>query len=133
MPNIFTSVVDSGHRQEFATGAQRDTQAGKGRYDLLPYHAIDRLSRHFENGARKYGDENWRRGIPLRRYLDSMLRHAFKVLAGMQDEDHGAAILWNCACLIETQELIRLGLLPQELDDLPKPVVLNKQSEETQS
>lgn len=118
----FDKVVDSGKRQEFETGAVRDTQEGKGRFDLLPYYAITRLAQHFENGARKYTDDNWRKGIPLRRYLDSLMRHTFKFMAGMQDEDHLAAIMWNAACLLETQEMIKLGLLPKELDNLPVPV-----------
>lgn len=123
-PKTFGAVKDSGGpKQKFSTGAHRDIQEGKGRFDLLPYYAITRLAQHFENGAKKYGDENWRKGIPLRRYLDSMIRHAFKVLAGMDDEDHLAAVAWNACCLLETQELVRLGLLPKELDDLPKPVV----------
>ena len=119
----FNKVVDSGKRQEFGTGAVRDTQEGKGRFDLLPYYAITRLAQHFENGSQKYGDDNWRKGIPLRRYLDSMMRHAFKFMAGMKDEDHLSAIMWNSACLLETQEMIRIGLLPKELDNLPASVV----------
>jgi hypothetical protein len=129
MTTKFDKVVDSGERQEFGTGAVRDIQDGKGRFDLLPYYAITRLAQHFENGAKKYGDENWRQGIPLRRYLDSLLRHAFKVLSGSDDEDHLAAVIWNACCLLETQELIKQGLLPDELDNLPKPVVQNGEQE----
>ena len=119
----FNKVMDSGKVQEFATGAVRDTQEGKGRFDLLPYYAITRLAKLFENGAKRYSEENWKKGIPLRRYLDSMLRHSFKFMAGIEDEDHLAAVMWNAACLLETQELIKLGLLPKELDNLPAPVV----------
>lgn len=129
----YDKVVDSGARQEFGTGAVRDTQDGKGRFDLLPYYAITRLAQHFENGAQKYGDDNWRQGIPLRRYLDSMLRHAFKFLAGSRDEDHLAAVIWNASCLLETQELINQGLLPQELDNLPTPVVKEDENERKDS
>ena len=115
-------IKDSGQRHKFVTGAQRDTQEGKGRFDLLPVHAITRLAQHFENGAKKYGDNNWLKGIPLSRYLDSMLRHAFKFKGGLKDEDHLAAVIWNACCLLETQELIRRGKLPKELDNLPESV-----------
>lgn len=121
MGKKFKAVKDSGVRQEFETGAVRDTQEGKGRFDLLPINAIIRLAKHFENGAKKYGDENWRKGIPLRRYLDSMLRHCFKFAGGLEDEDHLSAIIWNACCLLETQEMIRMGRLPKELDNLPAP------------
>lgn len=116
----FKEVKDSGERQKFGTGAQRDTQSGKGRYDLLPTRAMKRLAQHFENGAIKYDARNWEKGIPLSRYLDSALRHTFKFLEGQRDEDHLSAGIWNLMCLLETQERIELGILPKELDDLPK-------------
>ena len=115
-------VKDSGARQLFETGAQRDVQEGKGRFDLLPIHSITRLAKHFESGAGKYGIDNWKKGIPLRRYLDSMLRHSFKFMCGAKDEDHLAAVIWNACCLMETKELIDRNLLPKELDDLPPSV-----------
>jgi hypothetical protein len=116
---MYDSVKDSGERQEFETGAVRDTGTGKGRFDLLPSYAITRVAQHFENGAVKYADENWRKGIPLRRYLDSALRHLFKFLEGQRDEDHAAAAAWNILALIETEEMIRRSRLPASLDNLP--------------
>jgi hypothetical protein len=115
------SVKDSGQRQEFDTGSRRDTNKGKGRFDLLPPYAILRIAKHFENGADKYGDRNWEKGQPLSRYLDSAERHLYCVKMGLVDEDHLAAIAWNILTLIETQKRIELGLLPENLDNLPKP------------
>jgi hypothetical protein len=112
-------LKDSGTRQEFSTGAVRDNQGGKGRYDLLPMFALFRLARVFEKGAIKYDADNWRKGIPLRRYLDSALRHICKFAEGHRDEDHAAQALWNIACLIETEHMIQTGQLPQSLNDLP--------------
>jgi hypothetical protein len=116
----YKQVKDSGKRQFFNTGSRRDTRDGKGRYDLLPPIAIDRLARHYENGARKYGDRNWEKGQPLSRYFDSALRHLFKALAHKIDEDHLIAAVWNILAIVETQERIQLKLLPKHLDDLPK-------------
>lgn len=115
-------LKDSGERQAFSTGAQRDTQAGKGRYDLLPVLALRRLAVVLEKGAAKYDDRNWEKGIPLSRYVDSALRHLFKHLEGWTDEDHAAQALWNVACLIQTAEMVDRGLLPRELADLPSYV-----------
>jgi len=86
----FTAVKDSGERQQFSTGSVRDTQVGKGRFDLIPTDALRRLAQHYENGARKYGDRNWEKGQPLGRYLDSAFRHLVNVLDGKTDEDHAA-------------------------------------------
>lgn len=40
------SILDSGTRREFDTGAVRDIQEGKGRCDLLPLRVITRLLNH---------------------------------------------------------------------------------------
>ncbi len=115
----FTSVKDSGKRQEFDTGSVRDTREGKGRYDLIPPIAIERLAHHFENGAVKYGDRNWEKGQPLTRYLDSAIRHIYTFLEGDRSEDHLIAGVWNLMAAVHTEEMISRGLLPFELNDLP--------------
>ena len=113
-------VKDSGYRQKFDTGAHRDTSEGKGRFDLLPCEAITRLAKHFEAGAKKYSDDNWRKGIPLNRYLDSAFRHLYKFMDGQRDEDHAIAAAWNILCMIETEHMIDMGKLPKELNTLRK-------------
>ena len=114
-----TELKDSGSRSQFDTGAQRDAQEGKGRMDLLPFSALMELSKVFEAGANKYRANNWRRGIPLSRYADSGSRHFAKWMAGWRDEPHLEMAAWNFMCLIETQLLIKQGLLPETLNDLP--------------
>ena len=59
---------------------------------------------HFEDGARKYGDNNWRNGIPCRCYLDSAIRHYLKYCRGDEDEPHRRAFVWNILCCLWTQE-----------------------------
>jgi hypothetical protein len=108
----------SGQRQEFATGSRRDSQDGKGRYDLLPPEAIRRYAQLLERGADVYGGRNWELGQPFSRVLSSMLRHAFQAAAGQDDEDHLAAVIFNAAALITFQERIADGTLPAELNDL---------------
>lgn len=109
---------DSGERQHFETGSQRDSREGKGRYDLLPPEAVRRLAQVFERGAVKYEDRNWEKGQPLTRFLDSALRHTFAVLEGKKDEDHAAQAAWNLFAFITISERIEAGKLPLELDDL---------------
>ena len=115
----FDHVKDSGERQEFSTGSVRDTQTGKGRYDLISPFVEERDAKHMENGARKYNPRNWERGQPVSRYIDSAKRHINKFQQGLKDEDHLAAARWNLACIMHTLEMIERGLLPKELDDLP--------------
>jgi hypothetical protein len=113
-------VRDSGRRQRFATGMQRDVRAGKGRYDLLPCFVIDRDAHLYQNGAAKYNDRNWEKGQPFSRAIDSALRHIFQYLRGDREEDHLAAARFNLACVMHYEEMIARGLLSEELDDLPK-------------
>ncbi len=115
----FEEVKDSGERQEFDTGSQRDSREGKGRFDLISPIALLRIAQHFENGAEKYGDRNWEKGQPLSRYLDSAIRHIYAFLGGSRDEDHLAAASWNTMAAIHTETLIEEELLPKELNDLP--------------
>ena len=109
---------DSGQREDFPTGSKRDTREGKGRYDLLSPYAIKRLAQVYERGSVKYGDNNWRLGQPLSRFLDSALRHTFQVLDGRVDEDHAGQAVWNLMAFIETQYRIETGELPAHLDDM---------------
>lgn len=38
-----TQIIDSGNRTEFATGAVRDIQQGKGRFDLMPLDVMSEV------------------------------------------------------------------------------------------
>lgn len=57
---------------------------------------------HFEDGAKKYGERNWEKGIPVHRYIDSALRHYLKWIRGDKDESHDRAFCWNIICAIWT-------------------------------
>ena len=58
------------------------------------------VSKHFEEGCKKYGDNNWQKGIPANCYLDSALRHYLKWRRGDNDEPHDRAFVWNIMCCI---------------------------------
>src|SRR5690606_13479750 len=112
-------LKDSGVRQEFNTGAKRDTNVGKGRYDLISPIALRRLAIVMEKGAEKYDARNWEKGMPLSRYIDSALRHIYQYLSGKRDEDHAAQAMFNIMALIHTEEMIEREILPNQLYDLP--------------
>lgn len=60
------------------------------------------VAKHFEEGCKKYGENNWRRGIPVHCYIDSAVRHYLKYLATWEDEPHDRAVIWNLMCAIWT-------------------------------
>lgn len=78
------------------------------------YACLLDLAKHFEDGARKYSDRNWEKGIPCHCFVDSGVRHYIKFMAGWDDEPHDRAFLWNMYCLLWT-----LRNHP-DLNDLPQ-------------
>lgn len=60
------------------------------------------VSKHFEEGCKKYGERNWQKGIPTHCYIDSAVRHYLKFLRGDTDEPHDRAFVWNILCCIWT-------------------------------
>lgn len=113
---IYEKVKDSGNRQKFESGAVRDIQEGKGRFDLIPPIAIKRLAKHYENGSKKYGDRNWEKGIPVSRCMDSCFRHLYNYMAGDYEEDHLAAAMWNIAAIMHYE---KYNTDMHDLDNIP--------------
>jgi hypothetical protein len=68
-------------------------------YDSLETMLLE-TSIHFEQGAKKYGENNWQKGLPVNCYLDSAIRHYLKWRRGDKDEPHDRAFCWNIMCCI---------------------------------
>lgn len=79
-------------------------------------NAMLELSMHYKEGAKKYAERNWEKGIPVHCYIDSCVRHLLKWYDGWEDEPHDRAVLWNLFGLAWT-----LANKP-ECDDRPKKV-----------
>lgn len=104
LPPMFITK-DSGKREEFESGMQRDTQEGKARWDLLlpldvPYkdQFFTRVAELLARGAEKYDARNWEQATgteELDRFKASALRHLMQWAAGDTDEDHAAAVVFN--------------------------------------
>lgn len=58
------------------------------------------VAKHYEEGAKKYGEANWTLGIPAYCYIDSAVRHYFKWVRGDTCEFHNRAFVWNLLCCI---------------------------------
>ena len=115
----FTKPIKVTGVRDFGTGAQRDPNNDKGRYDLLSPLFLRRLAVHTQKGGQARGDRNWEAGMPMAAVLDSAIRHLFNYLEGDRSEDHLAAAAWNVMNLIHHEEAIERGILPAELNNLP--------------
>jgi hypothetical protein len=113
-------MEDSGKRTEFSTGAVRDTAEGKSRPDLISPYAQMREGGWLAEGARKYAERNWEKGMLFSRCIASICRHLFQYMLGMRNEDHLAAIRCNAGFLMHYEAMISAGRLPADLDDMPK-------------
>ncbi len=92
-------VKDSGKREHFSGGGQRDTEDGKIDYTLIfDGPMLKRWAAHLTKGAKKYEPRNWMlfdSEIELERAKRSLVRHLVQYLDGEVDEDHAAAIYFN--------------------------------------
>ena len=103
----------SGKKEEFETGATRETKEGKGLPALIYPGLLLRLAKWLEIGAKNHGARNWEQGIPSESYLNSDYRHTIAYHMGDRSEDHLAAKLFNTMGLIYNEEQ------KPELCDLP--------------
>ena len=92
-------VRDSGNRQEFESGMQRDTTDDKIDYLLVRDGPMfKRWAKHLTLGAKKYNKRNWMKAAGAEEYArfrESAARHFEAWLNGEVDEDHAAACYFN--------------------------------------
>ena len=88
---------------QWETGAIRDSQDGKARYDLIDPGFLLRLAEVMREGAEHYAEFNWVKGIPSQRYMASLLRHIEKYRAGDRSEDHPAKAAFNLMGLMRNE------------------------------
>ena len=141
---IVKELEPTDNNRHFDSGAVRDTNKGKGRFDCVDlsafadvdevmeaisltqlalidgdkntamgfikeaisdivdkagYDAILRCGKVAEKGAEKYGEGNWKRGIPASSYIDSAVRHWCKYRNGWEDENHLGSAVWSLQAL----------------------------------
>jgi len=54
-------------------------------------------------GARKYGERNWEKGLPKSNLINHALHHLFKLVEGDTSENHASHLVWNVLTLIHFQ------------------------------
>lgn len=94
-----------GSTVRFATGAVRSSDAEATRYDLISPIGLEAVARTCAEGAAKYGDWNWEKGMPVHDLLNHALRHVYRHLAGDRSEPHLAHAAWGLLAAIHSDEL----------------------------
>lgn len=89
--------------ETFPSGAVR-SQLDDVRYDLISPFGLQRLAIRYALGARNFGDNNWRKGMPFSALLNHILNHLTLYLAGEKGTDHLAGAAWGLFALMEFEE-----------------------------
>lgn len=75
--------------------------SGKVPLGLFPREAIIEICKVLDFGAKKYGRDNWRKGMKWTRVSDAALRHLFAWISGDDyDDESGINHLAHCGCCI---------------------------------
>lgn len=109
--------------KEFTSGAVRSSDAEAFRYDLISPIGLAAVARACQEGAAKYGDFNWERGMPAHDLLNHALRHIYVWLSGDRKEDHLGHAAWGLMGAIHSLEVwpdLNAGSIREEGCRLPE-------------
>ncbi len=90
--------------RKFESGAVRSDDADSERYDLMSPFAAQRAAKIYAEGAEKYGDRNWEKGMPIEDVLNHLERHLILWKMGDRSEDHLAKIRVNADFIMHYEE-----------------------------
>jgi len=119
-PAPVSTMQDTGMRRVFKSGAVRDSDEGKSRPDLVSPFALERIGNWLMLGSKKYEPRNWEAGMEFSAVTSSLHRHLMKYMQCDKHEDNLAAIATNAIFLMHYETMIERGILPENLNDLPK-------------
>ena len=97
---------------KFTSGAIRDVQDGKEDYiETISWTAFRRYAQYMTGKKKKYGEGNFKLGIPVESYEKSLVRHLVKYLTNKyengnleKEEDHLSAMVFNILGIMHEQE-----------------------------
>jgi len=89
--------------RKFETGAIRDNDEAKEDYiETISWTAFKRYAQYMTGKKKKYGVGNFKKGIPIESYEQSLLRHVQKYVENKHEggvveteEDHLSAMVFN--------------------------------------
>ena len=109
--------IRPGTTAKFGTGAVRSSDVEQFRYDLVSPIGLREVARACAEGASKYGDWNWEKGMPVHDLLNHVLAHVYQFLGGDRSEPHLGHAAWGLLAAIHSHELwpeLNAGTLRRE-------------------
>ena len=98
-------TASEGVTAKFGTGARRSDTVEEFRYDLITPIGLREVARTCAEGAAKYDDYNWEKGMPVNDLLNHALAHVYQFLAGDRSEPHLPHAAWNMLAAIHSDTL----------------------------
>ena len=100
------------NKRRFKSGAIRDSEEGKEDYiETISWIALRRYAQYMTSKKSKYGEGNFKKGIPTESYERSLVRHLQKYLANKyegqdteKEEGHIEAIIFNAMGILHEEE-----------------------------
>ena len=72
---------------------------GKLRWSLVDLMCFEDMVRVLEAGAKKYSEDNWKKGLPMKAQCDSMMRHLIALMSGeLNDPETGLPHIGHIQC-----------------------------------
>lgn len=98
----------SGPSPNLGSDPSRDARKhddGKLSYSMLPVDALAELVKVYDLGAKKYGRDNWTKGMEWHRVYDGLQRHANAFWSGeefdpVDGQRHMASVAWAALTLL---------------------------------
>lgn len=98
--------------RKFESGAIRDMDTGKEDYiETISWTGFKRYAQYMTSKKSRYGAGNFKKGIPITSYEQSLVRHLQKYLSNKyedgaveKNEDHLSAMLFNIFGIIHEEE-----------------------------
>lgn len=100
-----------------------------GNNDLTPEMLRQRYTKWMNRNSKKYGTDNWEKGLPNTRSVDAIFRHLIDYLRGDKSEDHITAIVFNCVAIMQIENMVVNNRLSEEYAVYPLTPVVKEDSE----
>lgn len=115
-PNCHNNIIYEQEIRKFDSGAVRDSDKNKESYvETISWVAFRRYSQYMTGKKNKYGAGNFKKGIPIESYEESLVRHLVKYLSNKyenedleKNEDHLSAIIFNTFGIMHEEEQKRI-------------------------
>lgn len=93
------------------------SNAGKLQWSLVDFESLEDLVRVLEFGAEKYERDNWKKGLPVTKIYDSLMRHIIAFFNKIEDVDPESGVNHIGHMMANVMFLAYMYKNKKELDD----------------